>query len=211
MADRLPRWTLKPRERRVVLVGAVIASLILGYVYGVEPLLKARADTRTRLQAARLRVDRYELLLARRDRVEQEVRDLEAKSAALRDRLLPGPTPPLAAAQLQGIVKAEAQQAALAVQRITVERPALTGRIAEVPVHLTLKGEIGQVSAFIRRIEQHRLALSIPELTIQVQDPKNPRELIVDLVLAGHLILPEESPPAGRPTTNPTPTKGPAQ
>lgn len=189
-----------------MLAGALIAAGILGYVYGAEPLLAARAETRAQLEAARARVDRYEQLLARRDRLEQEARDLEARHAALRARLLTGPTPALAAAQLQGIGKAEAREAALAVERMVVERPVVSGRIAEVPVHVTLKGEIQEVSALIRRIEQHRLALAIPELTIQVQDPKNPKDLVVDLVVAGYLILPEPH-PAGQ-GQGPAPQEG---
>lgn len=204
-------WRLKPRERRVVLAGALIAAVVLGYVYGVEPLLRNRQETRAQLQAARLRVDRYEQLLLRKARLAEERKELEGRAAALRERLLPGPTPTLAAAQLQGVVKAEARQSALVLQRITMERPALTGRIAEIPVHLTLKGEIQQVSSFVRRVEQHRLALSIPELTIQVQDSKNPQDLIVDLVVAGYLILPGEVPTEGRSATAPNTKEGRAQ
>ena len=204
-------WRLKSRERRIVLGGAIVAAVLLGYVYGVEPLVKSRQETRVQLQSARLRVDRYEQLLSRRDRLAQEARDLEERSAALRERLLPGPTPTLAAAQLQGMVKAEAQRSALALQRMAVERPASAGRIAEVPVRVTLKGEIQQVSSFIKGIEQHRLALSIPELTIQVQDPKNPKDLIVDLVVAGYLIVPEEAPSIGRLATTPNTKEGRAE
>lgn len=200
------RWTattLKPRERRALILGAAVAALLLGYVYGAEPLLAARGETQARIEAVRARVDRYELLLARRDRLEQETRDLEARHAALRERLLTGPTPALAAAQLQGMVKAEAGAAAVAIDRMVVERPVVSGRIAEVPVHVTLKGEIKELSALIRRIERHRLTLAIPELTIRVQDPKDPRDLVVDLVVAGYLVLPEPPPAGERQTTAP--------
>jgi hypothetical protein len=153
-------------------------------------------------------VDRYEQLLALRDRLEQDKRDIEARTATLRERVLAGPTPTLAAAQLQGAVKAEAQRLGLGVQRIVVERPALTGRVAEIPVHVTLKGEIRQISLFLKGIEQHRLAFSIPEFTIQVQDPKNPRDLIVELVVAGYLIQPEEGASPRRPVTTPNAKEG---
>ncbi len=196
-------WRLKPRERRVVFAGALIAAVVLGYVYGVEPLLRTRQETRAQLQAARLRVDRYEQLLLRKVRLAGEGRELEGRAAALRERLLPGPSPTLAAAQLQDMVKAEARRSALTLQRIAVERPALTGQITEVPIHLTLKGEIQQISSFVKGVEQHRLALTIPELTIQVQDPKNPKDLIVDLVVAGYLLLPEDSLSARRAATTP--------
>ncbi len=204
-------WVLKPRERRVVIAGALIALVVLGYVYGVEPLLKSREETRAQLQTARLRVDRYEQLLLRKARLAEEGKELEGRGAALRERLLPGPTSTLAAAQLQDMVKAEARRSALTLQRVAVERPASSGQITEVPVRLTLKGEIHQASSFIRGVEQHRLALTIPELTIQVQDPRNPKDLIVDLVVTGYLLLSEESPSARRPATTPTTKEGRAQ
>jgi len=201
-------WKLKPRERRIAIAGALIAAVVLGYVYGVEPLLKSREETRAQLQAARLRVDRYEQLLLRKARLAAEGKELEERGAALRERLLPGPTPTLAAAQLQDMVKAEARRSALTLQRMAVERPALTGQITEVPVHLTLKGEIQQASSFIRGVDQHRLALTIPEITIQVQDPKSPKDLIVDLVVAGYLVMPEGT---RRPATTSNTKEGRAQ
>jgi len=198
---------LEPRERRVVLGGVIVAALVLGYVYAVEPMVRSREETRAQLHAAQLRMDRYEQLVARRDRLEQDKRAVEARGVTLRERLLTGPTPTLAAAQLQGAVKAEAQRLALAVQRIVVERPAFTGQVAEIPVHLTLKGEIRQISSFLKGIEQHRLAFSIPELTIQVQDSRNPKELIVDVVVAGYLVQ-SEAGASKRPVTTPNAKEG---
>lgn len=210
MAERRP-WgrTFAPREWRVALGGLAVAALVLGYVYGVEPLLGARQATRTQLEAARLRASQSQQLLARRARLEQDAKDLEGRRAALTERLLRGPTPALAAAELQEIVKGEARQANLVVQRLAVERPATTDRITEVAVRLMLKGELRPVTVFVRQLEQHRLALSIPELALQVQDPKNPQDLIVDLVVAGYLVAAEETPPTGRPATAATATEGP--
>ena len=81
-------WRLKPRERRVVFAGALVAAVVLGYVYGLEPLLKSREEARAQLQAARLRVDRYEHLLLRKTRLAEEGKELEGRGAALRERLL---------------------------------------------------------------------------------------------------------------------------
>lgn len=186
---------LKPRERRVLLWGGLFAALILAYVYGVEPLLAAREETRRQLQSARQRVERYERLLTRQARLAEEAQAIEAKVAELRERMLPGPTPTLAAAQLQGAVKESARGAGLTVQRVSVERPLTVSKIAEVPVRMTMKGEIRQLSGFLRMIEGHHLLLSMPELAIQVQDPKDPRELIVDLTVSGYLLLPDGAPP----------------
>lgn len=209
MAERrLWSRTFAPRERRVALAGLAVAALVLGYVYGVEPLLGARQATRTQLEAARLRAGRSRQLLTRRAQLEQDASDLEGRRAALTERLLRGPTPALAAAELQEIVKGEARQANLVVQRLAVERPVTTDRITEVAVRLTLQGELRPVTAFLRQLEQHPLALSIPELTLQVQDPKNPKDLMVDLAVAGYLVAAEEIPPTGRPATAATATEG---
>lgn len=183
----------------MTLGGGALALLILAYVYGLEPLRDARQETRTQLEAARLRAGRYEQLLARRDRLGQDLADLGRRREALRGRLLQGPTPAIAAAELQEIVKAQASQVNLVVQRMSVERPSATDRVTDVPIRVNLKGEIRPVSALIKQLEQHRLALSIPELTIQVQDPKNPQDLMIDLVVAGYLVLPEEASPTKRP------------
>lgn len=200
---------VKPRERRVLLWGSAAAALVVLYTYAVEPLVAWREVTRVELETVRRRIEQYDQLVRRRERLAVEGREAQEALAAFRDRLLAGPTPTLAAAQLQGVAKAEARAAGLVLQRVEVERPATTAPLAEVPVRMAFTGEVGQLVTFLGRIEQHRLALSIPELTIRVKDPAAPRQLVVDMVISG-LLLPadgpvEESVPVQRSGTTTTP------
>ncbi len=198
VTSRISRFmpAVRPRERRVLLWGSAGAAIVLLYTYAVEPLRDWREVTRVELETVRRRIEQYDQLLGRRERLAVEGKEAQEALAAFRDRLLTGPTLTLAAAQLQGVAKEEARAAGLVLQRVEVERPAITAPLAEVPVRLAFTGEVGQLVTFLGRIEQHRLALSIPELTIRVKDPEAPRQLIVDVVISG-LLLPSGGPAEG--------------
>src|SRR6266511_3061243 len=97
--------TLQPRERRLLILGAIVAAGVLGYMYVIEPL-QARHERVQVLVAAREELLARQLrLVMRRDRYAQERDTLQAEIAERRKRLLPGDKPPLAASELQKLVK----------------------------------------------------------------------------------------------------------
>ena len=97
--------TLSPRERIVVGAGAAIALVVGAYLMVVEPIM-----ARSRTAEATVPM-REEMLDRRRDQIRQQARlaeELSAVNARLEaesGRLLRGPTAPLAASELQQLVK----------------------------------------------------------------------------------------------------------
>jgi hypothetical protein len=66
---------------------------------------------------------RQERLLARRDRYAQEQQALQAEIAERRTRLLPGDKAPVAASELQKLVKTTAQETGVDVRSERFSRP----------------------------------------------------------------------------------------
>src|SRR5712692_3422645 len=101
--------SLKSRERRLLVAGAIVAAIVLGYLYGVEPLLDHHDRVQSQIAAREQLLARHQRLIARRDRLLEEREALQAEIRQRRGRLLPGDKPPLAASELQKLVKSTAQ------------------------------------------------------------------------------------------------------
>jgi Type II secretion system (T2SS), protein M subtype b len=152
--------TLRPRERRLLLLGAIVAAVVIGYMYLVEPLIARHERVVTLIAAREELLGRHERLLARRERYTQERQTLSAEIAERRARLLQGDKPPLAASELQKLIKSTAQDAGVEVRSERVLPTTDRGRYTEVPVQ---------------------------DLKLRVVSVGAPREILATLAVAGYI------------------------
>lgn len=180
--------TLSPRERIVVGVGAAVALAVGAYLVIVEPIM-------TRSRAAEATVPaREETLERRRDQIRQKARlaeELSAVDARLQaesGRLLTGPTAPLAASELQKLVKELLAEASVEVrsERVlpTTDQPGLQ----EVPIEMTFVGSIRDTVTALARLERAPRLLAVKDLKIRVVAVGQPRELLTTLTVSGYLL-----------------------
>jgi Tfp pilus assembly protein PilO len=173
-----------------------VAVGVLGHAYLLEPLLGRRDRVEQLIEAREAVLARQERLVARRARYEEEDQQLRAEIQARRARLLPGDRPPLAASELQKLVKSTAQDTGVEVrsERIlpTVDRSGYT----EVPVEVTLSGPIRALVGFFHRLDAAPVLLSLQDVKIRVVSVGAPRELLATLTLAGYIGAGGEVPPA---------------
>src|SRR5262245_52230157 len=107
---------LRSRERRLLLLAALLMVGVAGYVYGVEPLMAAHAATRDLVVARRGLLARQQRLVARTDSYGRELATLQAEIQTRRARLLPGDKAPIAASELQKLIKTTAQESGIEVR-----------------------------------------------------------------------------------------------
>ncbi len=179
--------TLQPRERRLLIVGAIVAAGVLGYMYGIEPLqahherVQALIAGREELLARQLR------LVTRRERYTQERDALQAEIAERRQRILPGDKPPLAASELQKLVKSTAQDTGVEVRSERILPVTEHGTYTEVPVEVTLSGPIRSIVQFLQRLEAVPVQVSIQDFKLRVVSVASPRELLATLAVTGYI------------------------
>lgn len=179
--------TLSHRER-VLIGGGLIAATVVGtYLYGVEPLLVRYRDTLEMTPAREAALERRRQLIAQRDRLTAEHAALGAHLEALGARWLTGPTPPLAASELQRVAKEAAATAGVEVrsERVLASTD-LTG-LLEVPIELTVAGSIRETAGLFAALGRSARLVTIKDVKIRLVAPGQPRELITTLVLAGYL------------------------
>lgn len=180
--------TLNSRERIVVAAGAAIALVVGGYLLIVEPLM-------TRAHTAEAAVpSREEILEHRRDQIRQQARLAEelatanARLQAESGRLLRGPTAPLAASELQQLIKELLGDASVEVRSERVLPASDLQGLQEVSIELAVMGSIRDTVTALSRLERAPQLLALKDVKIRVVAVGQPRELLTTVVIAGYLL-----------------------
>ncbi len=190
---------LQSRERRLLVLGAIVAAIVLGYMYGVEPLVDRHQRVQTLIAAREQLLSRQQRLVVRRERYVHEREALQAEIGQRRTRLLPGDKAPLAASELQKLVKTTAQDSGVDVRSERVLPTTERGGYTEVPVEVTLAGPIRALVAFLYRLEGAPVQVSIQDLKVRVVSVAAPRELLATLSVTGYIAtVAGEGEPRGR-------------
>ena len=180
--------TLSPRERIVVGAGAAIALVVGGYLLIVEPIM-----TRSRTAEATVPT-REEILERRRDQIRQQARLAEeltavnARLAAESGRLLRGSTAPLAASELQQLVKELLGDASVEVRSERVLPASDLQGLQEVSIELAIMGSIRDTVTALSRLERAPQLLALKDVKLRVVAIGQPRELLTTLIVAGYLL-----------------------
>jgi Tfp pilus assembly protein PilO len=188
---------LRPRERRLLLLAGILMTGVLGYVYLVEPLMQAHAATVELVAARRGLLARQQRLVARADAYRRELEGLQAEIGRRRGRLLAGDKAPVAASELQKLVKSTAQESGIDVRSERILPPLDRGGYAEVPVEVTFSGPIRGLTAFLHRLDAAPILLALTDLKVRAPAIGTSRDLSATLALSGFIPAPAGLPAPG--------------
>lgn len=180
--------SLSPRERVVVGVGAVVALVIGGYLLVVEPILARSRTAETTVPAREAALERRRLLVAQRPRLAEELAAVDARLEMEARRLLRGPTAPLAASELQKLVKDLLAAGNVEVRSERVLPASDQNGLQEVPIELTIMGSIRDTVNALSRLERADRLLALKDFKVRVVAVGQPRELLTTLTVAGYLL-----------------------
>jgi Tfp pilus assembly protein PilO len=185
--------TLSRRER--TLIGLAVAGLALVAIYlnVVEPLVVRSRDLAEVAPAREATLEARRQLVAQRPRLTEELNEATRSFEEQAARLLTGPTPPLAASELQKLLEEVAAAANVEVRSERVLPTADLAGLQEVPIELTVGGSIRQTMTLLYRIERTPRLLTIRDIKIRAVALGHPRELLTTVIVAGYLL----PPPAG--------------
>ena len=184
--------SLSRRERTIIVASAGAVLLVAMYFFVVEPLLARYRELGELAPAREATLDTRRRLIAQRPRLIEELAEVNSTLEKQTERLLPGATAPLAASELQRVVKEVAGAANVDVRSERVLPPAELAGLQEVPIELTVAGSIRDTVDLLFRIERTSRLLTVKDLKVRVVAVGQPRELMTTLVVAGYLL------PAGK-------------
>jgi len=176
------------RERSLIGLGVAGAILVGAYLIVVEPLMNRNTELAQILPAREATLERRRQLVAQRDRVAAEQQALAGRLEAESARLLPGATTPLAASELQKLVKEVAQAASVEVRSERVLPPLEMAGLLEVPIEIAVAGGVRQTVALLHLLEQTPRLLTLRDVNIRVVAVGQARDLLTSLTVSGYVL-----------------------
>ncbi len=180
---------LSKRERALVGLAAGVAVALAGYIYLVEPTLGRSRDLSALIPAREEVLTKRRALVAHRAAYAARLEEASHAVEQVRKRLLPGATPPLAASELQKLVKELASQSSVEVRSERILTPVERGRLLEIPIEITVAGGIREILMLLYRLEGTEKILTLQELKVRVVSVGQPRELLTTLTVSGYVLL----------------------
>src|SRR5262245_62379539 len=132
------------RGRALIGVGVAVVLLIVIYLFLVEPLVARAREAESRTAAREAELERRRLTIARGPKIAEELRSIKSQLETESARLLQGPTAPLAASELQKLVKDAAARSNMEVRSERVLAASDREGLQEVPIEIMI--EIGRAS-----------------------------------------------------------------
>lgn len=204
--------SLSGRERLLVglaLAGAVCAG---GYIYVIEPLRERAQQTAELTPVRETKLKGRQRLVAERAALTAELEEANRRLAQQSTRLLQGPTPPLAASELQNLIKEMATETGVETRSERILPPADRNGIQEIPIEISVAGGIRESVALLAAIERSRKILTLQDVKVRVVATGQPKDILTTITVSGYLLpvstasRPGEG-PDGVPA-KPSPTKG---
>lgn len=180
---------LSKRERVMVGLTLVGALVIGGYFYVVEPrLIEIKDLAENRIPAWEQVLAKARARIAQREAIQSRLAEATRAVEELSQRLLPGTTPPLAASELQKLVKELAPESGVEIRSERILPPVERGELLEVPVEITVSGGIREVVSLLYRLEGTTKLLTLRDFKVRVISVGQPRELLTTLTVAGFIL-----------------------
>jgi Tfp pilus assembly protein PilO len=182
--------SLSRRERLLVGLAVLAVVIVLGYIYVIEPLRERTRERADLVPAREATLERRRLLIAQRDKLSTELTETVQRLQQQSASLLPGPTPPLAASQLQNLLKELALGAGVEVRSERILPPADRSGIQEVPIEITVAGGIRETVNMLQELERTSATklLTVQELKVRLVSVGQPRDLLTTLTVSGYLL-----------------------
>ena len=198
---------LSKRERNLIGLALLGAAVIGGYVYVLEPLREQAQQTAELIPAREAQLQRRRLLIAQGPSLTGELGETARRIEVQSERLLKGPTPPLAASEMQKLVKEVAAAANVEVRSERILPTADRDGLQEVPIEITVAAGIRESMNVLDQLERTSKLLTMQDLKVRVISAGQPRDLLTTITVSGYLLA---TPPAAKPGDKPAAPPGPA-
>lgn len=182
---------INKRDRTAIKLGVALVAALLFYLLAVEPWVEGQQRVRDQFEAKTILLKKYRSVLNQRETLEEELELLEGTLTSLEGKLLGGEKPPLAAAELQKILKSAAEQAGVKIVSERILDPVVRGHYMEVLVEINVKCNVTKFTLLLFEIEKSPKYLSVKEMNVRGDHRINPKEVSGKLVITGLIRNPE--------------------
>jgi len=176
---------ISKRDKKILTIGVLAVALILIMNYVLFPFIEGEKDIRERTQQKEMVLQKYEKIINQREEIEKKLNQLRGKQNQLNRRLLKGSTPSLAAAEMQKTLEGISRAHDLELKSVKVKDAEERGEFLAIPLEIRLTTDLNRTRKFLADLEKNSKYLIIPQLKISVKNQRDPKEVIVTLVVTG--------------------------
>ena len=160
------------RERKFLVGAAALLVLYLGVIKLGPPRILLGVTTigpkSDRLLAEKMeRIDAYRRSVGRESSLAAEAAALGAEISAYEAALLPGATPPLAAADLQTLLKQFSEHSGLKIQSEKILPHVKRDSYLEIPVQIVANGDIRNLKEFLVAVDSSKLFMAVQNVSLR--------------------------------------------
>ena len=176
---------ISKRDKKILTLGVLAVALILIMNYVLFPFIEGEKDIRERTQQKEMMLQKYEKIINQREEIEKKLNQLRGKQNQLNRKLLKGSTPSLAAAEMQKTLEGISRAHDLELKSVKVKDAEERGEFLAIPLEIRLTTDLNRTRKFLADLEKNSKYLVIPQLKISVKNERDPKEVIVTLVVTG--------------------------
>lgn len=173
------------RDKKFLVGGALASVLFLIITYVIAPFIESEKEIQEGTQQKEMILQKYERIINQRGEVEKKLAQLRGKQNEVSRALLQGGTPSLAAAEMQKILEKMSSTHELELKSVKVQDAEERGAFLAIPIEVRLITDLNRTRKFLADLEKNQKYFTIPQLRISLQNQRDPKEVIVTLVITG--------------------------
>ncbi len=183
-------FRIKPREKKVLLIGGVIVILIAVYqLYAWYSGMRVSAGDY--IESRQINLEKQFKKISEKDSIQKELAIVSSELKELEGGLLPGDKPPVAAARIQGILKEMASSVEVEITQEKALTPVDKGLYLAIPVETGFTATTEKLTKILYKIMESRYILTVSELRIIVKNVRDPSDVYATIVINGFIKKPE--------------------
>ena len=176
------------RDKLFLIGGGVFVVLYSLYVFVAAPLYSKHMGSEQKIQDKISFIEKYYAVLNQKPLYEKKDQSNREVHAKLAGRFFHETRPALVAADLQKLLEEVARESNISIERVRIDKPKYTEQLLTIPVEITVRSSLKNLSGLIYRIESHEKFLVIEELdSRRFMTKTEPEELQTRLLVSGFI------------------------
>lgn len=187
---------ISQRDKKFLIGGLAFAGCYLLFFFVAEPIYKKQVKADEKITNKIQFIQKYYEVLNQKTYYQEKDKENKNAHVSLARRFLEQKQPGLAAASLQKLIEGFSG-GTVAIERTKVNKPKYIEGMLAIPIEITVRSDLKNLSLFLMKIENHEKLLIVEELQLRRINKTEPEDLQTRLTITG--FIQELEPQGGKP------------